>query len=110
MAGETGLAVGKRIAGDEAVNPAQLAVAALGVARAAFLDPAMSARQRPRHQELRVLGEKEGRAQADDGHERQQHRQTVAPGAGGHLPLCLRRPNRSGPYRSPHHQAPDEKA
>ena len=83
VAGETGLAVGERIAGDEAVNPAQFAAAALGVAGAAILDRAVNARQRPRHQKLRVLGEKEGRAQADDGHERQPHRQTVAPGAWG---------------------------
>ncbi len=110
VAGETGLAVGERIAGDEAVKPAQFAAAALGVAGAAILDRAVSARQRPRHQELRVLGEKEGQAQADDGHERQQHRQTVAQGAGERLPPGLRRPNRSGPYRSPHHQGPDEKA
>ena len=107
VAGETGLAVGERIAGDEAVKPAQFAFAALGVAGAAFFDRAVSARQRPRHQELRALGEKEGRAQADDGHERQQHRQKVAPGAGS---LGLRRQIRSDPSRPPHHQAPDEKA
>ena len=110
VTGETGLAVGKRIAGDEAVNPAQFAAAALGVTGAAILDGAVSARQRPRHQELRALGENEGRGQADGGHKREQNRETVAPGAGERLPLRLRRPNRPDPTRLPHHQAPDEKA
>ena len=45
VAGETGLAVGKRIAGDEAVKPAQFAFAALRVAGAAIFYCAVSAGQ-----------------------------------------------------------------
>jgi len=61
-------------------------------------------------QELRILGEKEDQAQADEGRQPQQHRQTVAPQAGGRLPLGPRRPSGSSAHRSPHHQGPDEKA
>ncbi|MGE0854109.1 MAG: hypothetical protein AB7O44_31615 [Hyphomicrobiaceae bacterium] len=68
VAGETSLAVSDPVSGDESVKPAQFAVAALGVADVAILDCGVSARQRPRHQELRVLGEKERGAHADDGH------------------------------------------
>src|SRR5262245_6502982 len=107
---ETGPAVGQRLASDEAVNPAQFATPAVAVAGAAILDRAVSARQRSRHQELNVLAEKEGGAERDDGRKRQQQRQTVAPGAGGRLPLRSRWPNRSGLDRSPHHRSPDEKA
>ena len=42
------------------------------MAGAAILDRAVSAAERPRHKKLRVLEEKEGRAQANGGHERQQ--------------------------------------
>ncbi|HEX6609139.1 MAG TPA: hypothetical protein VF051_00035 [Hyphomicrobiaceae bacterium] len=85
------------IAGDEAMQPRQFAVAALGVAGAAIFDGAVGARQRPGHQELRVLGEKESRAKDGNGQERQPRRQTIAPKARCLGTLCLRRPIRSDP-------------
>jgi hypothetical protein len=110
VASEAGLAVGARVAGNEAVNPAQFAAAALGVAGGAILDRAVNARERPRHQELRVAGEKEGRDQTNDSRESQRRRQTVAPEVRIRLLLDLQRPNRFRSRRSPHHHAPDENA
>ena len=45
-----------KVTGEKAVNPAQFAAAALRMARAAILDGGVTTRQRPRHQELCVLG------------------------------------------------------
>ena len=110
VAGEAGLAVSERISADEAVNPTQFAAAALGVAGRASLDCAMGTRERPRHQELRALRDKEDRAEAKEGRQPQMPGKTVAPWFSLRLPFRLRRPNRCDPSRPPHHQAPDEKA
>jgi hypothetical protein len=101
VAGKTGLAIGKPIAGHEAVKPAKLAAAAFGVAGATFLNRAMSACYRSRHPKMCVLGEKERRDQDHNGYDRQRKRQTIAVFR-CKSPFC--------PCRFQHHQAPNEKA
>ena len=110
VAGKASLAVGKRIGGDKAVKPAQFVAAAFRMAGVAIFDRAVAAYQRSRHEQLRALGEKQGRTQADEGGERQERCEIAAPEAGGRLPLGLRRSNRFVSAASPHHQTPDEKA
>ena len=111
MTTEACIAIGVPVANDEAVQPAQFATAALGVAGAAILDRAVRARERSRHQELHVVGENEGQTYTNKGSETHHYRETIASGDGARRPLLLRRPGRSGPSRPPHHhQAADEKA
>ena len=79
MAGETGLAVGVRIAGDEPLRPTEFSVtAASRVARAAILDRTVRADERARHEELSVLGEEEHCSDADGRRDSRKNSQAVA--------------------------------
>jgi hypothetical protein len=110
VARQTGLAVAVAIAGDEAAKPTQIAAAAPRVTGIARLDRTVGARQRARHQELRIFRQEEHQADTDDRRECKQYSQTIAPRVGACAALDLPRPNKLDPSWSPHQKAVAEKA